>query len=115
MSRVNSDSKCCRSHAGNTSPQRLSIDSAKIARLVKYNAFGEGKHVVLMLDEVFHHYDEQKLNMMIVFCIIKLQGVKALCCPSATRYAVCMLVVCHAGLSLHSFQDVLCSGHCARP
>ena len=58
------------------SQQKLSVDPAKIARLVKYNAFGEGKHVVLMLDEVLHS-DEQKLNTMIVSCIIKLQGVKS--------------------------------------
>lgn len=65
-----------------------------------------------MPDEVFHHYGEQKLNMMIVFCFIKLQGVKALCCRSATRSAVYMLGVCHAGVSLPSFQNVLCSGYC---
>lgn len=110
VSRVNSDSKSCQSRAGNMSPQELSVGSAMIARLVKYNAFGEGKHVVLTIDEALHS-GEQKLNMMIVSCIIELQGVKALCCHSATRSAVCMLGVCHAGVSSRSLQDVFCNGH----
>ena len=67
--------------AGNKSPQKLNVDSAKIARLVKYNAFGEGKHVVPMLDDLLHS-SKQKLNTMLLSCIIKLQGVKALCCPA---------------------------------
>ncbi len=47
-------------------PQRLRVDSAKIAWLVKYNAFGEGKHVVLMVDEALYACGKQKMNMIIV-------------------------------------------------
>lgn len=79
---VNSKSKCRQSRAGNMTPQRLSVDSAKVARLVKYNAFGEGKHLLLIVNEDFHHSGEQKLNMKIVFCTIKLLGLKAPCCRS---------------------------------
>ncbi|DBA85470.1 TPA: hypothetical protein ACH3X2_000420 [Trebouxia sp. C0005] len=95
---------------GNMTPQRLSVDSAKVARLVKYNAFGEGKsHNATPMDPLVMAKHETSARHCMCALYPLLSMANHSCCPNSQYMLINDVAFVRAGKDLKKGEEVTIS------
>ncbi|KAL0018861.1 hypothetical protein WJX79_001588 [Trebouxia sp. C0005] len=91
---------------GNMTPQRLSVDSAKVARLVKYNAFGEGKsHNATPMDPLVMAKHETSARHCMCALYPLLSMANHSCCPNSQYMLINDVAFVRAGKDLKKGEE----------